>query len=176
MSVRLGIFFEDIHRLDNHNWRPRSRLVRVGKKFTSASAILTWPPFSDREFTKILTLGLGLNPSFSISKTTGTAVAAIAACPANKDYDYTITWGLQDYQYKWHVVGTKTYGGWDPLMRMCDADQLAHKDGGTFPFDMYYPAKQDGAEDDSSAEVEFQCCTDSMSGTMPNNPVCPPAT
>ena len=60
-------------------------------------------------------------------------------------------------------------------MRNCDADQLSYKDGGTFPINMYYPAKLPGAEEDSSAEVEFQCCTDSMSGMMPNNPVCPPA-
>ena len=131
---------------------------------------------SDRDFTKILTLGIGLNPSFSISKTTGTAVSAIAGCPSNKLYNYTITWGLQDYQYQWHVIGTKEYGGYDPLMRNCDADQIAHKDGGTFPFEMYYPAQQAGAQDDASSEVEFQCCTDSMSGTYPNNPVCPAAT
>lgn len=53
----------------------------------------------DRDFTRIVNIGLGLNPSFSISKTTGTAVVAIAARPADVLWNYTATWGLQDHQY-----------------------------------------------------------------------------
>ncbi|KAG8531863.1 uncharacterized protein KY384_003499 [Bacidia gigantensis] len=130
----------------------------------------------DRTISKILTLGLGLNPQFSIAKTTGTAVSAISACPANDMYNFTITWGLQYYQYSWHVTGTKTYYGYDPLQRCADSDVISHRNGGTIPYDEYYPAKQDGAQDGSDSEVEFQCCVDSRSYPYPDNPVCPDAT
>lgn len=141
----------------------------------SSSLPILIPP-STADITKILTLGIGLDPSFSISKTKGTATAAIGGCPANDHFNYTITWGLEATVWNWHVVGTKTYGGWDPLMRNCDADQIAHKDGGTFPYDAYFPIKQEGAEDGSDAEVTFTCCTDSRGPPFPNNPVCPNAT
>ena len=133
-------------------------------------------PTSDYE--KIASLGLAISPNFEISTTTGTATSATIICPTNKDTgtNDTITWGLQYYQYSYEVQGTKGYGGWDPMMRNCDADQIAHKQGGTFPYDMTFPAKQTGAQDDASAEVEFQCCTDTMSDSFLGSPVCPAAT
>ena len=140
MRIRLGIILQNLYSFNDYHRdaRPRLVLVSVPRSMDfyprSYHLLSNVDSFSDADITKIITLGLGLNPSFSIAKTTGTAVSAITACPANALYNYTITWGLQDYQYQWHVTGTKEYGGWDPLMRDCDADQIAHKDGGTFPF------------------------------------------
>lgn len=45
-----------------------------------------------------------------------------------------------------------------------------------FPFEQWYPARQEGASEGAEVEIEFQCCTDSRSGSYPGNPVCPDAT
>ena len=60
-------------------------------------------------------------------------------------------------------------------MRDCNEDEIAHKDGGTFAYDMTFPAKQTGSQDGADAEVEFQCCTDTESDGVPGSPVCPAA-
>ena len=81
----------------------------------------------------------------------------LSSCPANSGSgtNDTITWGLQYYQYSYTVTGTKTYSSWDPLMRDCNADEIAHRNGGTFPWSATFPAKQSGALDDAQKEIEF---------------------
>lgn len=73
------------------------------------------------------------------------------------------------------MTGTKTYGGYDPMMRDCDADEIAHADGGIFPWNGVFPAKQAGALNDAQGEIVFQCCTDTESDPWPGSPVCPAA-
>ena len=104
-------------------------------------------------------------------------VGNISRCPSNtgRGINDTITWGLQYYQYSYSVTGTKTYGGYDPLMRDCNADEIAHKNGGTFPWSAIFLTKQTRALDDAQNEIEFQCCTDTESDPWPGSPVCPAA-
>ncbi|MCJ1279342.1 hypothetical protein MMC21_007166 [Puttea exsequens] len=134
-----------------------------------------------RDFTKILSLGAAFTPGFSISITTGSATAANTVCPANtgSGNNYTITWGLQYYQYSYQLTGTKTYGGYDPLMNQCDADQIEHGRGDDvgkpLPWSVIFPASQAGAQNNAQNEIEFQCCTDTESSPWPNSPVCPAA-
>ena len=104
-------------------------------------------------------------------------MSELPRCPANtgSGTNDTITWGLQYYQYSYSVKGTKTYSGYDPLMRDCNADEIAHRNGGTFPWSAIFPAKQSGALDDAQKEIEFQCCTDTESDPWPGSPICPAA-
>lgn len=98
-------------------------------------------------------------------------------CPATtgSGINDTITWGLQYYPYSHAVTGTKKYNGYDSLTRDCNADEIAHKSGGTFPWSAIFPAKQTGALDDAQNEIEFQCRTDTESDSWPGIPVCPAA-
>ncbi|KAL8671417.1 MAG: hypothetical protein Q9168_004090, partial [Polycauliona sp. 1 TL-2023] len=72
-----------------------------------------------REFSGIfdkVTGGLDFEFSYSIGK--ATAFNTVTACPPNDLYNYTITWGLQDYRYVWHITGQLAYGAdKDPLAR-----------------------------------------------------------
>ena len=77
------------------------------------------------------------------------------------------------YVYNYETKGTKTYYGYNPLMRFCDADEIEHKDGGTFDFDISLPAKQAGSSNDADKEVEFVCCTVQGSQGVSGSPVCP---
>lgn len=61
------------------------------------------------------------------------------------------------------------------MMRDCDADEIAHADGGIFPWNGVFPAKQAGALNDAQGEIVFQCCTDTESDPWPGSPVCPAA-
>ncbi|KAL8800272.1 MAG: hypothetical protein Q9182_005296 [Xanthomendoza sp. 2 TL-2023] len=122
---------------------------------------------------KKVTAGLDFEFSYSVGK--ATAFNTITACPPNDLYNYTITWGLQDYRYVWYIRGNlHYYNPRDPLTR-CSGDRDKYR-GQTVPFDLYVPATQAGAKDDAAAEVQFQCCTDSRSGSYPDSPVCPNAT
>ncbi|KAL8804413.1 MAG: hypothetical protein Q9200_005845 [Gallowayella weberi] len=122
---------------------------------------------------KKVTAGLDFEFSYSVGK--ATAFNTITACPPNDLYNYTITWGLQDYRYVWYIKGNlHYYDPRDPLTR-CSGDRDKYR-GQTVPFDLYVPATQAGAKDDAAAEVQFQCCTDSRSGSYPDSPVCPNAT
>ena len=60
-------------------------------------------------------------------------------------------------------------------MRDCDEDEIAHRNGGTFPYDTNFPARQAGSQDDADGEVEFQCCTDMESDGVVGSVVCPAA-
>ena len=96
-------------------------------------------------------------------------------CPANTGGNNdTITWGLQYYQYSYSLTGTKSYGGYNPLMTDCDSDQIEHQNQ-VLPWNAVFPAKQAGAMNDASDEIEFQCCTDTESDPWPGSPVCPAA-
>lgn len=120
-----------------------------------------------------MTAGLDFEFSYSVAK--ATAFNTITACPPNDLYNYTITWGLQDYRYIWYIRGSlKYYNPKDPLIR-CSGDRDKYR-GQTVPFDLWVPATQAGAKDDAAAEVQFQCCTDSRSGNYPDSPMCPNAT
>ncbi|KAI4098544.1 MAG: hypothetical protein L6R37_006449 [Teloschistes peruensis] len=129
----------------------------------------------DHDFSQLLKKGLGLEASFSISKTTITGVSGTVICPTNTLKNDTITWGLIHWDYKYTVTGTKSYGGYNPLMNHCSADEIEHAGEQGVPFSITSPALQGGSDEGASAEVEFQCCTDSRSGGWVGSPVCPDA-
>lgn len=58
-------------------------------------------------------------------------------------------------------------------MRDCNEDEIAHRDGGTFDFDVSLPATQAGSKDAANIEVEFSCCTNQESIGVAGSPVCP---
>ncbi|KAL8951169.1 MAG: hypothetical protein Q9222_002829 [Ikaeria aurantiellina] len=120
---------------------------------------------------KEATATLGFEFSYSTSKTT--AFNTITACAPNDLYNYTITWGLQDWRYSWHITGQMTFGGHDPLAR-CSGDRVKFA-GQTVPYDVYVPAVQEGASSNAGAEIQFGCCTDSRGPTYPDYAVCPDA-
>ncbi|KAI4089489.1 MAG: hypothetical protein LQ339_008550, partial [Xanthoria mediterranea] len=98
---------------------------------------------------KKVSAGLDFEFSYSVGK--ATAFNTITACPPNDLYNYTITWGLQDYRYIWYIRGNlHYYDPKDPLMR-CSGDRVTYK-GQTVPFELYVPATQAGAKDDAAAE------------------------
>ncbi|KAL8690851.1 MAG: hypothetical protein Q9218_003801 [Villophora microphyllina] len=88
----------------------------------------------DHDFAKILKKGLGLDASFSISKTTTTGVSGTVICPTNTLKNETITWGMIHWDYKYTTVGTKSYGGYNPLMNHCSADEIEHAGEQNVPF------------------------------------------
>ncbi|KAL8690596.1 MAG: hypothetical protein Q9224_004370, partial [Gallowayella concinna] len=112
------------------------------------------PPREFGGIFKKVTAGLDFEFSYSVGK--ATAFNTITACPPNDLYNYTITWGLQDYRYVWYIKGNlHYYDPKDPLTR-CSGDRDKYR-GQTVPFDLYVPATQAGAKDDAAAEVQFQC-------------------
>jgi hypothetical protein len=76
------------------------------------------------------------------------------------------------YVYNYDTIGTKTYGGYNPLMRDCNADEIARKDGGTFDFNISLPATQQGSSNSVDIEVEFACCSNQLSTGLPGGAVC----
>ncbi|KAL8850887.1 MAG: hypothetical protein Q9221_004200 [Calogaya cf. arnoldii] len=130
------------------------------------------PPGEFTSIFKKVTAGLDFSINYSVGK--ATAFNTITGCPPNDLYNYTITLGLQDYRYIWHITGNLKYGAaHDPLAR-CSGDRLKYR-GQTVLFTLDVPATQAGAKDDAAAEVQFQCCTDSRGETYPVSPVSPDA-
>lgn len=121
-SQKLDLIFKNIHRLNNHHRKPRSGSIRV-----SPSLHQTPPPHPH-----LLPLTLSPKPSSPILKPTKTALSATNnRHPHQPETPTTPSPGgskITNTNDTWS--GTKTYRGWDPLMRDRDTEQLAHRERG----------------------------------------------